>query len=137
MAIEGFGDRVRSALALRDMKQGDLAKRCGSSDQYISDLIRGRKNASKRMIERMAIELNVDTDWLIDGKGDMARDQGLPNLAHLTSSVLKAGDCDTRRLLALTLGRLTQRQLDVLADVLDIYEDEKKKAEANSTPAND
>ena len=60
MTIEQrFGLRIREIRHRQQISQEELAFRCGLSKNYISDVERGTRNISLKVIEKFAKGLNV------------------------------------------------------------------------------
>lgn len=60
-----LGSRIRRARTERNMSQIDLAEACGISVPYVSDIERGKKCFSVDILLRIALALQVSTDWLL------------------------------------------------------------------------
>ena len=60
-----LGARIRKARTARNMSQMELAEACGISVPYMSDVERGKKCFSVDILLRIAIALQVSTDWLL------------------------------------------------------------------------
>lgn len=54
-----FGMRIREIRHLQMISQEELAFRCGLSKNYVSDVERGTRNISLKVIEKFAKGLNV------------------------------------------------------------------------------
>lgn len=60
-----LGSRIRQARTDRNMSQIELAEACGISIPYVSDIERGKKCFSVDILQRIALALQVSTDWLL------------------------------------------------------------------------
>lgn len=60
-----LGNRIRQARIEKGMSQLDLAEACGISVPYVSDIERGKKCFSVDILLRVAMALQVSTDWLL------------------------------------------------------------------------
>lgn len=60
-----LGSRIRQARTNRNMSQIELAEACGISVPYVSDIERGKKCFSVDILLRIALALQVSTDWLL------------------------------------------------------------------------
>ena len=60
-----LGNRIRQARTERNMSQMELAEACGISVPYVSDIERGKKCFSVDILLRIALALQVSTDWLL------------------------------------------------------------------------
>ena len=60
-----LGSRIRQARTDRNMSQIELAEACGISVPYVSDIERGKKCFSVDILLRIALALQVSTDWLL------------------------------------------------------------------------
>jgi len=59
-----FGMRVREIRHLEQISQEELAFRCNLSKNYVSDVERGTRNISLKVIEKFAKGLNVSLSEL-------------------------------------------------------------------------
>ena len=62
-----IGKRIRHVRKKNGLSQADLADATGLSFQYISQIETGKKHASLESVVRIAIELNVTVDFLLNG----------------------------------------------------------------------
>lgn len=60
-----LGARIRQARTSRNMSQLELADACGISVPYVSDIERGKKCFSVDILLRIALALQISTDWLL------------------------------------------------------------------------
>lgn len=60
-----LGQRINTALALRDKKQKELARAIGVTDNTISYFCGGKRTPNLQQIIAIAKELNVSTDYLL------------------------------------------------------------------------
>lgn len=60
-----LGSRIRQARTDKNMSQIELAEACGISVPYVSDIERGKKCFSVDILLRLALALQVSTDWLL------------------------------------------------------------------------
>jgi len=60
-----LGNRIRQTRTEKNMSQLDLAEACGISVPYVSDIERGKKCFSVDILLRIALALQVSTDWLL------------------------------------------------------------------------
>ena len=62
-----LGSRLREALDRQGWTQSELARRVGTTQPAISNIVLDRKAPSARLAAKMAKVLNVDLDWLLRG----------------------------------------------------------------------
>ena len=62
---EAFRRNVREVLALKDMTQGELARRTGLSQAWLSEMLNGKANPSLLTCERIARALATPLEGLI------------------------------------------------------------------------
>lgn len=62
---KAIGCRINEALALRDVKQKDLAEILGVTDNTVSYYCSGSRTPNTQQITEIAKFLNVSTDWLL------------------------------------------------------------------------
>lgn len=63
--IGELGNRIRQVRSEKNMSQMELAEACGISVPYVSDIERGKKCFSVDILMRIALALQVSTDWLL------------------------------------------------------------------------
>lgn len=63
--MKELGTRIREARSRCGMSQMELAEACGISIPYVSDIERGKKCFSVDILLRIALALQVSTDWLL------------------------------------------------------------------------
>jgi transcriptional regulator with XRE-family HTH domain len=85
---EVLGDRLRSLRADRDETLAQTAERAGISPQYLSEVERGRKEASSEMIAALAGALGVTVADLMAGTAD--------DLRRIAGTVLAASTAITQ-----------------------------------------
>ena len=64
---KGVGERIQYVRKVRGIRQTDLAKTIGVSYQYMSMIENGRRKLSLSAIVRLASELQVSVDFLLNG----------------------------------------------------------------------
>ena len=71
--MQGLPDRLRRAMAERDMDQPALSKKSGVSQPTISNLIRGvsTEGVTGVVVAHLALALDVPSGWLLTGEGDV------------------------------------------------------------------
>ena len=79
-----FASRVRSRRKELGLSQAELAKRGKLSQTTISDIERGRNDASREIVE-LAVALQCSPEWLKTGQGPME------GIAQVRSSVIHLG----------------------------------------------
>ena len=62
---KNIGNRINAALALRNMRQKDLAKHLGVTDNTISYFCSGARTPKAEQIAEIAHFLNVSSDYLL------------------------------------------------------------------------
>lgn len=63
-------ERLSIAMSLRDISQGELARKVGMSQPAIFKLVNGETKTSRKIVE-IALALEVNPTWLQCGKGEM------------------------------------------------------------------
>lgn len=77
-----IGDRINEALALRDVKQKDLAKMLGVTDNTVSYYCSGSRTPNTQQITEIAKFLNVSADWLLGLSDNRTTDQATKELCE-------------------------------------------------------
>ena len=68
------GDRLLRALRRwRKMTQGELARRAGLAQGYVSDLESGRGEGTSETLAHLARALDVNESWLVPGRKEDGR----------------------------------------------------------------
>jgi transcriptional regulator with XRE-family HTH domain len=98
---EVLGDRLRSLRTDRDETLAQTAERAGISPQYLSEIERGRKEASSEMIAALAGALGVTVADLMGGTA--------ADLRRIGGTILAAGPVITRTATAGSATRSAQR----------------------------
>ncbi|MDA3922734.1 MAG: hypothetical protein PF501_18960 [Salinisphaera sp.] len=86
--MKTFADRLKHALAYRDMSQAELARRVGLKAQAIQYLC--KKGSGSRKSYEIAQALRVSVDWLTTGKGPMMRGAEAQPISDRTPAPLDA-----------------------------------------------
>ena len=68
--MDTLAERLKYALYLLGLNQAEAAKISGISQQSINYIIKNNLNAS-RLSSKIADGLNINSEWLINGKGEM------------------------------------------------------------------
>lgn len=68
-----FSERLAEAIAIRNLKNTQLAQRSGVSKGTISNYLSGRYEAKQNNVYKLALALNVDEAWLMGKDVPMAR----------------------------------------------------------------
>ena len=125
-----IGERIQIACGIRNVSQTDLAVKLDITRQYLTDLIHGRKNVSKKMLAKISHELHCSREWLETGQGNI--DSGTSNvedIASVTMSILNSPPDSMRRILVTTISSLSDQQLSVIGSIAETIVQQKKKAE--------
>ncbi|HGN2959618.1 TPA: helix-turn-helix domain-containing protein [Proteus mirabilis] len=65
-----LAERLSRAMSLRDISQGELARKVGMSQPAIFKLVNGETKTSRKIVE-IALALEVNPAWLQCGEGEM------------------------------------------------------------------
>lgn len=68
--VNTLAERLSMAMSLRDITQGELARKVGMSQPAIFKLVNGETKTSRKIVE-IALALEVNPSWLQCGKGEM------------------------------------------------------------------
>lgn len=69
--METFGNRFKKIRQLKDLKQEEIARVLGLTKQSISNIENDKTFVSKDVLCKLVIDLNVNLNYLIAGKGLM------------------------------------------------------------------
>ena len=91
-----FSQRLREARKLRELNQGELARRAGLQDSAVSHFETGSRKPSFNNLKRLADALKVTTDYLLgrvdDPLGLAGADRIHRHLAQLKGSDLRTAE---------------------------------------------
>lgn len=62
---DGFGERLKKAIANKNITQKELATRCGITEVAVSRYIKSKRIPRSVTLTKIANELDVTTDWLL------------------------------------------------------------------------
>ena len=62
-----FGKRIKELRLKENISQEELAFRCQLSKNYVSDVERGTRNVTLKVVEKFAYGLNVHPSYLFKG----------------------------------------------------------------------
>ena len=65
-----FGQKIKELRMYQNISQEELAFRCGLSKNYVSDVERGTRNVSLKVVEKFAIGLDVPVYKLFQFNGE-------------------------------------------------------------------
>lgn len=69
--METFGARFKKVRQLKDLKQEEIANILGLTKQSISNIENDKTFVSKDVLYKLIIDLNVNLNYLVAGKGLM------------------------------------------------------------------
>lgn len=64
-----FGQRIKYLRSRQNISQEELSFRCGINKNYLSDIERGTRNPTLKVIEKIALGLNIELSELFAGVG--------------------------------------------------------------------
>ncbi|WP_237612720.1 helix-turn-helix domain-containing protein [Proteus sp. G4417] len=70
LLLDTLAERLSRAMSLRDISQGELARKVGMSQPAIFKLVNGETKTSRKIVE-IALALEVNPAWLQCGEGEM------------------------------------------------------------------
>ena len=127
---ESIGSRLQYAMGIRRVSQSELAVRADISTSYISMMCNDIKIPSKKMIARICSVLRISREWLADGYGDMEEEtDSVSDIAVITAELLNADPKSLKRIFAMTIAMLSEQQLQVIADAVDEFQRQRRKAD--------
>ena len=80
--LETFGSRFKKIRQLKGYKQEDIANILGLTKQSVSNIENDKTFVSKDVLSKLVIDLNINLNYLIAGKGQMF----LPELEESATS---------------------------------------------------
>lgn len=63
----GLGERIKSILEMKQMKQSELAKRANCTEAAISKYIKGERIPRASVLSKIAVALDTTSDFLLEG----------------------------------------------------------------------
>ena len=82
-----FTDRLKEALALRNMKQADLARKANVSTPTVSQWVNGVRSPCVTSVRVIAQVLHVSALWLETGEGDMILPESVDDYDRFTEAM--------------------------------------------------
>ena len=68
---ENFLNRLTLAIEKSGLSKAKFAKIVGISSGYLSDILKGNKSPSERVIAQICLKHSLSEEWLVNGNGDM------------------------------------------------------------------
>ena len=125
---ETIGTRIKYALGIRGINQQELADKCEISRQYLSSVCRGVRNPSKGLVARMCKEMKISREWLLYGSGPMEEEpEAISDAALMTAELVQSDPKSLKRMFAMTIAHLSEKDLMALKTVMDAFIEEEKK----------
>ncbi|MDO5436683.1 MAG: helix-turn-helix transcriptional regulator [bacterium] len=69
--METQGSRLKKIRQLLDLSQADFGEKIGVSKQYISNLEADRNFLNNEKLVSLLVDLNVNINYLLDGRGEV------------------------------------------------------------------
>lgn len=66
-----FGKRIQYLRKRKGLSQEDLALECNINKNYLSDMERGMRNPTLKVLEKISIGLNISLEELFKGIGNI------------------------------------------------------------------
>lgn len=82
--------RIKEARSAVGLSQAKFAKRMAISSSYLAEIELNKKEVTERVIRLLALEFNVDANWLRTGEGEMFKaevDAGVAKIISLYKSL--------------------------------------------------
>ena len=128
---ESIGSRLQYAMGIRRISQSELAVRADISTSYMSMICNDIKRPSKKMVARLCSVLRISREWLTTGNGNMEEEtDAVSDIAVITAELLNADPKSLKRIFAMTIAMLSESQLQVIADAVDEFQRQRRKADA-------
>jgi SOS-response transcriptional repressor LexA len=81
--IMAIGDRFRETREKLGLNQSELARSIGVNPSIISDIERGDKEPSKKIISALIVKYRINSNWLLTEQGDMYIKDDSPQKSRL------------------------------------------------------
>jgi SOS-response transcriptional repressor LexA len=78
-----IGDRFKEVREKLGLNQSELARSIGANPSIISDIERGDKEPSKKIISALILKYKINSNWLLTEQGDMHIKDDLPQKSRL------------------------------------------------------
>lgn len=117
--------RIREVLKNSGETQTGIGKRIGKTPQYVWKLLNDdTANPSESVIKDICREFSINEEWLRTGKGDMKRQLTRnQQILSFTNAALESVDESFKIRLLTALSKLTEKDWEVLADIVDRISD--------------
>lgn len=127
---ETIGSRLQYAMGIRRISQSELSIKADVSTSYVSMMCNDVKTPSKKMIARLCSVLRISREWLVTGSGSMEEEtDSVSDIAIITSELLNADPRSLKRIFGMTIAMLSEQQLQVIADAVDEFQRQRRKAD--------
>jgi transcriptional regulator with XRE-family HTH domain len=126
-----MGPRLKNARELKDLSQGDLARKTDISKGAISMAERDLTDLTSSHLKLICTTLGVSADYIIFGESRDAHDEwtklsGTKEGVGLKQAVLNLWKSENLRPLYLKLGKMTLRQLSLVSSMVEAIENQKE-----------
>ena len=91
--LQNIGARIRRARKNKGMSQGRLSELLQISETYMSDIERGKSCANMLLIKKIAVVLEVSSDWLLLIDNDKTSTQTSAEISELIEGCTQA-ECE-------------------------------------------
>jgi SOS-response transcriptional repressor LexA len=81
--VMAIGDRFKETREKLGLNQSELARSIGANPSIMSDIERGDKEPSKKIISALIVKYRINSNWLLTGEGDMYIKDELPQRSRL------------------------------------------------------
>lgn len=120
-------DRISLIIKEAGLKKSEFANKIDTNPSYLSTILNGTFQPGEKMIKKINEVFNVNSDWLLTGKGNMYLDVTRENeVARFMERVLKNKESDIFKLIH-ALAKLDEDELEFLANITLKLANEQKK----------
>ena len=131
-----INERIRLLRKELGLNQNDFAQRIGLKQGAVSKFEQSGSTVTEQNVSMICKEFNVDKRWLLTGEGTMfTQEKEKADLVAWATRLAYEGDTFAHRL-AVTLSRLNDEQLEMIANIVEqLAANGKEKHDVNEPAA--
>lgn len=115
-----MNERIKLLRKELGLSQDAFAEKLGLTKNYISLVENGNRNLSEQSIKVLCSTLNVKSEWLRTGNGEMFIEKSKDEqISEMLGKIQKSGEDNFKHRLVSALAQLDESEWDVLEKLID------------------